>query len=79
MKGLIYRGTEMSDARLPGSDGTVVKTTMCSICGSDLQSSRTDPGVRDSCLDREAEADGPLHGIRRRRHPRLARRAFVRY
>lgn len=60
MKGLMYRGPrdirheDMPDPSLPDSHSAIVRTTLCSICGSDLHPYHVDLGVRDFCIGHEA-------------------------
>lgn len=60
MKGLMYRGPgeihyeDIPDARLPGPDGAIVKTTLCSICGTDLHPYHTNMGFTNYCIGHEA-------------------------
>lgn len=60
MKGLMYRGPgeihfeDIPDARLPDAFGAIVKTTLCSICGTDLHPYHTDMGFNNYCIGHEA-------------------------
>lgn len=60
MKALMYRGPgeihfeTIPDAELPDASGVIVKTTLCSICGSDLHPYHTDMGATDYCIGHEA-------------------------
>ncbi|MFA5638809.1 MAG: alcohol dehydrogenase catalytic domain-containing protein, partial [Anaerovoracaceae bacterium] len=60
MKALMYRGPgevsfeNIPDAILPGEYGAVIKTSLCSICGSDLHPYHNDLGARDYCMGHEA-------------------------
>ena len=42
------------DATLPNQRAAIVKTTLCSICGSDLHPYHVDMGVHDYCIGHEA-------------------------
>ena len=56
----MYRGPgsinyeNIPDATLPNQRAAIVKTTMCSICGSDLHPYHTDMGNHDYCIGHEA-------------------------
>lgn len=60
MKALMYRGARdiryesIPDAALADSRGAIVKTRLCSICGTDLHPYHVESRVKDYCIGHEA-------------------------
>jgi threonine dehydrogenase-like Zn-dependent dehydrogenase len=60
MKALMYRGKSsihfqnIPDVKLTDKWSVIVKTTMCSICGSDLHPYHHDTPVKNGCIGHEA-------------------------
>lgn len=60
MKALMYRGAgdiryeTIPDPELPDERGAIVRTQMCSICGSDMHPYHVDSRVKDYCIGHEA-------------------------